>query len=142
MFNIYCDGGCSGNPGPGGYGMVVMNDNNDIVIEKFSDYSNMTTNNIEELKGLIRSLEYCQMHPQDKFIIWVDSAYAIGCIVTWAPGWENNNWTRPKGKEIKNLDLVKKGYYLYSILQNCEIRKIKGHSGIIGNELADKLTKK
>ena len=77
MLKIYTDGACSKNPGPGGYGIIVMNDD-DNVIYYDSKYENDTTNNIQEIKALIHGFAFAKLRPQEKCIIYSDSAYAIG----------------------------------------------------------------
>jgi ribonuclease HI len=66
--------------------------------------------------------------------------YSINCIQTWAISWEKKNWTK-KGGEIKNLELIKKAYYLYNqIRKEVKLSHIKAHAGYEGNELADRMT--
>jgi len=69
-----------------------------------------------------------------------DSMYSIDCISKWAISWEKKNWTK-KGGEIKNLEIIKKAYYLYNdIKENISLTHIKAHVGFEGNELADRMT--
>jgi ribonuclease HI len=136
---IFTDGACSGNPGPGGYGLVVMNDEENTIINCIKHQELSTTNNIQELKALIHGFVYAAACPNRHVIIYSDSAYAISVFTQWAKNWENNNWTKSDNKPIKNLDLIKKGYEIFKNLSNCEIIKVKGHAENIGNELADAL---
>ena len=137
--NVYTDGSCSVNPGPGGYGVVVLDDNDSNIIYDFHAHSKETTNNIQELKALIHAFFLASLRPNDFFNIYADSAYAIGVFTQWAHNWERNNWTKSDNKPIKNLELIKKGYSIYKTLKNCRIIKVAGHNDNIGNELADAL---
>lgn len=136
---IYTDGACSGNPGPGGYGVVALNDEETEIILIKSNKEENTTNNIQELKALIYAFIVAKTFPQGKVIIYSDSAYAINVFTQWASNWEKNNWTKSDNKPIKNLDLIQKGYQIFSELSNCEIYKVAGHAAIPGNEMADAL---
>jgi len=136
---IYCDGACSGNPGAGGRGVVIMNDEETKVIKCITHQELSTTNNIQELKALITGFAYAAGCPTKHITIYSDSAYAIGVFTQWAKNWKLNNWTKSDNKPIKNLDLIIKGYEIFENLSNCEIVKVKGHGDNIGNELADAL---
>jgi len=71
--------------------------------------------------------------------IFSDSQYSIDCVTKWAYGWKSKSWTK-KGGEIKNLDIIKKSHELYDIIKNkITVKHVKGHSGIEGNELADRM---
>lgn len=136
---IYCDGSAKFNPGPGGYGIVLMNDEETKII-KYAKYQELfTTNNIQELKALIHAFSYALVLNDKHFTIYSDSAYAINTFTLWAKKWKENGWLKSDNKEIKNLDLIKKGYEIFEELSNCEIIKVKGHADNIGNELADAL---
>ena len=138
---IYTDGACSGNPGPGGYGVVVLSEDEKTVLYDYNCFEDNTTNNIQELKALIHAFAFIKSLEQNniKITIYSDSAYAINTFTTWAQTWEKNGWVKSDKKPIKNLDLIKKGYSLYKELNNFEIIKVAGHSGIVGNEMADAL---
>ena len=73
---IYCDGACSGNPGPGGYGVVICDDNN-VLLNYYSNHEKYTTNNIQELKSLIFCFLIAKEKPTEQITIYSDSAYAI-----------------------------------------------------------------
>lgn len=136
---IYCDGACSGNPGTGGYGVVIMNDEETKVIKTITHQELSTTNNIQELKALIHAFSYALVLNDKHFTIYSDSAYAINTFTLWAKKWKENGWLKSDNKPIKNLDLIIKGYEIFENLSNCEIVKVKGHAENIGNELADAL---
>ena len=138
---IYCDGGCTPNPGKAGSGVAVYRDNK--VDELwYGLYESMGTNNTAELGALYQSLLIAQQEIDkgNKVEIKCDSMYSINCIQTWAISWEKKGWTK-KGGEIKNLDIIKKSYYLYNKIKAfIRLSHIKAHAGFEGNELADRMT--
>lgn len=138
MLKIYTDGSAAPNPGPGGYGVVIMNQN------EIWDYSNhqeyRTTNNRMELSAILRAVEIAQRFPEEHFIIYSDSAYCVNAINTWMYKWQKNDWKKKDGTLVENLDLIKCLYkYFSSNLFFCQIEKVQGHAGQVGNELADAL---
>jgi len=138
---IYCDGGCTPNPGKAGSGVAVYR--NEALFELwYGLYEEMGTNNTAELGALYESLCIAQEEARNgnKVTIKCDSMYAINCIKTWAISWEKKGWTK-KGGEIKNLDIIKKAYFLYNeIKKDVKLLHIKAHAGFEGNELADRMT--
>lgn len=136
---IYCDGACSGNPGEAGSGLAIYsNKKNPVLLH--GAYEKDGTNNIAELNALYQALIIArQSNSQNIITIYSDSKYSIDCITTWAYGWKAKGWTK-KGGEIKNLELIKEAHQLYERLKNkIEIHHVKGHSGVEGNELADRM---
>ena len=138
--SIYCDGACEGNPGEAGSGIAIYYESNQKPELYYGNYEKNGTNNIAELNALKKSLEIAKQSTSSKIIsIYSDSLYSINCIQLWAKNWENNNWTK-KGGEIKNLELIKSCYYLYEEVKSfIELKHVKAHSGIEGNELADRM---
>ena len=136
---IYCDGACSGNPGNAGSGLAIYSNKKNPVL-LYGAYEEEGTNNIAELNALHQALTIASQTSSENIIsIYSDSKYAIDCITTWAYSWKKNGWTK-KGGEIKNLKLVQEAHYLYEKLKNkIEIIHVKGHAGIEGNELADRM---
>ncbi len=138
---IYCDGGCSPNPGESGSGIALYRGG--VVSELwFGLYERMGTNNTAELNALYESLLLARKESEagNKVHIKCDSMYSINCIKTWAPGWERNGWTK-KGGAIKNLEIIKLSYALYNqIKHKISLTHIKAHAGLEGNELADRMT--
>lgn len=136
---IYCDGACSGNPGFAGSGLAIYsNTRNPVLLH--GDFVEVGTNNIAELNALYQALVIAKQTSSENIItIFSDSKYSIDCITTWAYGWKAKGWTK-KGGEIKNLELIKKIHDLYERIKDLiEIKHVKGHSGIEGNELADRM---
>ena len=134
---IFTDGACSGNPGPGGYGVVAIEDGQIIAVN--SQSCENTTNNREELKAIIQAFELASIF-QKEVTIYSDSAYAVNMINDWIWNWAKNDWKNSKKKEVENIDLVKIIYnYITKENYNCRVIKVKGHAGEVGNELADAL---
>ncbi len=132
---IYTDGGCSGNPGPGGYGAVLLYGTNR---KEISEGYKLTTNNRMEMLACIKALEILK-YPCE-VSLFSDSKYVINGIEKgWAKKWEANNWKRNKDEMAKNPDLWSK------LLRLCESHNVtftwvKGHAGNNENERCDELT--
>jgi len=138
---IYCDGGCTPNPGESGSGVALYRDDK-LSALYYGLYEPMGTNNTAELGALYESLLLAQKESQNgnRVAIKCDSMYSIDCITKWAISWEKKNWTK-KGGAIKNLEIIKKCYYLYNeIKKDVKLSHIKAHAGFEGNELADRMT--
>lgn len=137
--HIYCDGACSGNPGPAGSGIAIYSNKNRPVL-LYGAYVENGTNNIAELNALYQALIIAsQSGFKEQIYIFSDSKYAIDCISTWAYSWKKNNWSKKSG-EIKNLELIIEAHTLYEKLKKQLILEhVKGHNGVEGNELADRM---
>ncbi len=136
---IYCDGACSGNPGNAGSGLAIYSNKRNPVL-LYGAFEEVGTNNIAELNALHQALVIARQTSSENIIsIYSDSKYAIDCITTWAYSWKKNGWSK-KGGEIKNLELIIEAHTLYEKLKDkIEINHVKGHSGVEGNELADRM---
>lgn len=136
---IYCDGACSGNPGNAGSGLAIYSNSKKPVL-LYGAFIENGTNNIAELNALFQALLIAsQTTSQNIISIFADSKYAIDCITTWAYSWKKNGWSKKSG-EIKNLELIQEAHYLYEKLKDkIEIIHVRGHKGIEGNELADRM---
>ena len=134
--NIYTDGACRGNPGDGGWGVLIEYEN--FSKEYFGGEKN-TTNNKMELKAAIEGLrllkETCEVH------ITTDSKYVMDGITSWIQNWKKNNWMNSSKKEVKNKDLWIELDKLTS-MHNVKWNWVKGHSGHEKNETADCLANK
>lgn len=142
---IYTDGACSGNPGPGGWGMVF---NSDEKCDTFSGMSLATTNNQMELMAVIKALARIikNYDVEDEFELYSDSAYVISSInQQWVARWKLNNWRTTSGDKVKNQDLWLKFDRVYSKLiadgYKVKFIKVKGHSGNTFNELVDSIAR-
>lgn len=139
ILKIYCDGACSGNPGNAGSGIAIyFDDKNPVLL--YGDFIESGTNNIAELNALYKALQIAdESKTNNNISIFTDSKYAIDCISTWAYSWKKNGWSK-KGGEIKNLELIIEAHTLYEKLKTkIEIKHVKGHAGVEGNELADRM---
>lgn len=137
--SIYCDGACSGNPGNAGSGLAIYYEGNKPEL-LYGAFVKDGTNNIAELNALYQALFIASnTKSPEKIDIYSDSKYSIDCISVWAYSWKKNGWSK-KGGEIKNLELIQKSHNLYEkIKNNITISHVKGHSGVEGNELADRM---
>ena len=130
---IYTDGACKGNPGVGGWGAILKyKDKN----KKIYGYDGNTTNNRMELTSAIKALDV--LKEKSKVVLYTDSKYVMNGITIWIDNWKKNNWKTSNKKEVKNIDLWKLVDRLNSF-HEVEWKWIKGHSGDIGNEMADEL---
>lgn len=136
MIDIYVDGSCLGS-GEGGFGVVVFLSERQVRIYNYREEK--TTNNRMEIQSLLVALEIATQDFKDKLVmIYSDSAYCVNMFNSWIRNWAMNGWTRSRGQKIENLDLVKDLYkYAAAGFPNYRVAKVSGHSGIIGNELAD-----
>lgn len=131
---IFTDGGARPNPGPGGWGMVWVEDGK--IIEARHGHESNTTNNRMELTALIEAF---RLAPADKALeIFSDSELCVNTINQWAASWERNGWRRKSGA-IKNLELVQELYALSKQKPLLKLKWIKAHNGWLWNEYADSL---
>ena len=131
---IFSDGACSGNPGPGGYGVILRCDGKE---KELSGGEPDTTNNRMELSGVIAGLEALK-YPC-RVIIQTDSRYVVdGIEKGWARSWQRNNWIKSDKKPALNKDLWER---LLELLELHEVSFvwIKGHAGHEENERCDRL---
>ena len=131
---IYTDGSCKKNPGPGGWG-VYCNDT------ELCGKEDKTTNNRMEMTAVIEALEHFILC--DHIIIHTDSKYVKNGITLWIKKWKLNGWKTATNKDVKNQDLWKKMDLLIDkrINLKTEWLWVKGHTGIKGNERADQLAR-
>jgi len=133
---IYCDGACQGNPGKAGSGLALYHGAEKPTL-LYGKYTANGTNNTAELHALYKALLLAKDAPKAE--IYSDSKYSIDCITTWAYGWKAKGWKK-KGGEIKNLELIKQAHTLYETIKgHTTVKHVKAHSGIEGNELADRM---
>ena len=133
---IYTDGACSGNPGPGGWGAILMYDE---MKKEISGGEKNTTNNIMELTAAIKALE-CLKFPCE-VELYSDSAYLVNAFnQKWIEGWIKNNWKNSNKEEVKNKELWEKLIDLNKI-HKIKFIKVKGHSDNIYNNRCDELAR-
>ena len=137
---IYTDGGCSGNPGPGGWGIVVIADG---IAKQLSGGEKLTTNNRMELTAAITALQVIRNtlgFAQRPVKLHIDSQYVKNGITTWIKGWKSKGWKTADKKPVKNQDLWVQLDALNEGL-NIDWIWVKGHAGIEYNEICDQLCK-
>ena len=132
---IYTDGACKGNPGPGGWGVLILLENEQI---ELSGGSKETTNNQMELIAAIETLK--ALTKPTKIIIITDSNYVKKGITEWLPSWKENNWKTSAKKEVKNKKLWQELEELVN-KNKVDWKWVKGHAGNIENERADFLAR-
>ena len=131
---VFTDGGASPNPGPGGWGVVWVEQNE--IREQRHGSEKDTTNNRMELRALIEA--YSMLPEEIDVTIYSDSNLCVQTINTWAAGWQKRGWKRKTGP-IKNLDLVKELYELSLRRPKVRLEWVKAHNGWRWNEYADAL---
>lgn len=144
---IYTDGSANPNPGPGGFGVIVLDNQEKFVYNLYRESSENTTNNREELKAILYCLKKygVNIFEEDKIefiripIVYSDSAYAINTYNDWMWRWARNDWIKSDGAKAENLDIIQEYFDLWNQGYRIELRKVKGHSNVPGNILADKL---
>ena len=133
---IWTDGACSGNPGPGGWGVLVRVDGKE---KELHGGEAATTNNRMELMAAIVSLEF---QPKgSKVILHTDSQYVKDGLTKWMAGWKRNGWKTADRKPVKNQDLWIRLEAAASS-HKVDWRWVRGHDGNEGNERADALARK
>ena len=132
---VYTDGACSGNPGPGGWGATIRMNEETFDINGGDEN---TTNNRMELMAAIKALDY--IDKDYEITLFTDSNYVKDGITKWINNWKKNNWKTASKKPVKNSDLWKELDSLHS--ERAVIWKwVKGHAGDPGNERADELAR-
>ena len=137
---IYTDGGCSGNPGPGGWGTVIIDGEN---LTKLSGGKKQTTNNRMELSAAINALEAVVKNTEWRsrhVEVYSDSQYVKNGITSWIKNWKKNGWKTAAKKPVLNQDLWIALDTLYNQL-DIEWKWVKGHAGVEYNEICDQLCK-
>ncbi len=131
---IFSDGASKGNPGPGGYGAVVVLPEGKVI--ELGEGEGYTTNNRMELAGAIAGLT--EAKGEEEIVFYTDSKYVINGMTGWIYGWQKNNWQTKEKKEVLNRDLWEK------LVEAAKNKKIKwqyvgGHVGVAGNERCDEI---
>ena len=139
--DLYTDGACSGNPGKGGFGGILMCNGRQ---KEYSGFEEMTTNNRMELMSAINALSVIKNTPgfsERPVIVNIDSQYVKNGITTWIKSWKVKGWKTADKKPVKNQDLWIVLDELNNSL-NVSWNWVKGHAGIEYNEICDQLCQK
>jgi len=133
---IYTDGACSGNPGPGGWGALLVYGGREK--ELSGGTAKDTTNNRMEMMAAIKALQSLKPNYAREIILYTDSKYLKDGITSWIHGWKKRGWKKADKKPVLNVDLWQE---LDALVQGKHIdwRWVKGHNGDPGNERADEL---
>jgi ribonuclease HI len=139
VIEVYTDGACSGNPGPGSCAYAIVDNN---VIGRHETFRfQESTNNIMEMTAVIKALEYClRAHPKDQIYLYTDSQYVQKGMQERAARWKKNEWRGSAGKPIANVQLWEQILVLQSKL-DVTCQWLRGHSGNPFNEFVDNLCK-
>jgi ribonuclease HI len=133
VVQIYTDGACRGNPGPGGWAATLELGEH---LRELSGAEAQTTNNRMELTGVIRALE--TLKRPVKAVVYTDSEYVRRGITEWMKAWKARDWKTADRKPVKNRDLWEQ-LDLQAARHEIDWRWVKGHSGVPGNERVDAL---
>lgn len=136
----YTDGACSGNPGPGGWGVLMHAVDGDTVLKarELCGGEAETTNNRMELVAAITALE--TLSAPSRITVVTDSAYLKGGVTGWIFGWKRNGWKTATGKPVKNVELWQR-LDAAQVKHEVTWEWVKGHAGHLGNEKADALAR-
>ena len=145
---IYIDGSAHPNPGPGGFGVIVLDNNEKLLYNYNRQFKNKVTNNEMELKAILYSfLNYgininnplYGFNNYDIPIVYSDSNYCVQTFNEWMFNWARNGWIKSDKNIPENLDLIQTYYDWYQKGYRIDLRKVKGHAGNKWNEIADQL---
>lgn len=137
---IYTDGACSGNPGAGGWAVVIAYKDK---VKLLSGNFEETTNNKMELVAMLKSLEYISEKGFSNVEVYSDSAYVVNAInENWIVKWKMNQWVNSKKEDVKNRNIWESIYWYLNVKfpkigSSVRIMKVKGHNGNTLNEIAD-----
>lgn len=140
MLEAYIDGSSRGNPGPGGYGVVCINNEKKCI--EIGEYHAHTTNNRMELQAVIAAIglvePYLRSSQEHTYILYSDSAYVVHGITMWISGWKQKGWVTASKNPVLNIDLWKQiDEYMQRYGGQIRVQKVSGHSGVELNERAD-----
>lgn len=131
--DLYCDGACRGNPGPGGWGVLLRSGGHE---KRLYGSAPLTTNNRMELQGAIEGL--AALRKDCSVTVWTDSEYVKKGMTEWIEGWKARGWKTSARQPVKNADLWQR-LEAETLRHQVDWRWVKGHAGHEGNEIADQL---
>jgi len=135
IVEVFCDGACSGNPGPGGYGAILRCGGH---TKELSGGAKETTNNRMEMSAAIEALR--QLTRPCQVIITTDSQYLVKGMTEWIAGWQRKGWRNSKKEPVLNKDLWEQLLVLTSS-HSVQWKWVKGHAGHAENERCDQLAR-
>lgn len=135
---VYTDGACKGNPGPGGYAAIILQNGSEKVVQ---GSNKQTTNNIMELTAVLESLKVLvDKHSNKSIQYFVDSEYVVKGINIWSNGWKKNGWKTKTGK-VKNLEIWKEILLLKDKFKRIKFEWVRGHDDNELNERCDQIAR-
>ena len=134
MQDIYTDGSCLGNPGPGGWAVSGAG-------IKMSGGQDQTTNNVMEMTAVVKALETCLVRDILEIRLFTDSNYVKNGITSWIKNWKRNGWRTSTGAPVKNKELWIEIDSLSQKMKSVEWKWVKAHNGHPQNELVDRLAR-
>jgi ribonuclease HI len=132
---VFCDGACSGNPGPGGFGCILRSGSRE---KELSGAEPHTTNNRMELLGAITALE--SLKRPCEVVLTTDSQYLVKGMTEWIQGWIRKGWKNSKREDVLNRDLWERLLALTAV-HRVQWHWIRGHNGHVENERCDELAR-
>lgn len=135
IVEIFCDGACSGNPGPGGYGAILRYGGR---VKELSGGAELTTNNRMEMTAAIEALR--QLKRPCRVLITTDSQYLVKGMTEWIEGWQRKGWRNSKKEPVVNKDLWE---LLLALTKSHSVKWkwVRGHDGHVENERCDQLAR-
>jgi ribonuclease HI len=133
---VYTDGACSGNPGPGGWGAILIYGEKE---KTLSGFEANTTNNRMEMMAAIAALEALRQPCQVE--LYTDSTYVMKGMSEWLPGWKARGWKTADKKPVKNAELWQR-LEAAAEMHKVHWKWVKGHNGHVMNERADELARR
>ncbi len=138
---VFTDGAAKGNPGPGGWGAIVLLVGGRVV--EFGGAEDHTTNNRMEMTAAIAALEFLAAEAlDDHVLIFADSSYVIDGATKWVAAWKRRGWKKADGNGVLNRDLWERLAALCSVRTRRRLlswKRVRGHAGVLGNERADEI---
>lgn len=135
--HLYSDGACSGNPGPGGWGYVLV-DSNEQSVNEGGGFQPSTTNNRMEMTAVIEGLKQAHRQKIKSILILSDSTYVIRGFTQWRFGWKKRNWVTAEGEPVSNQELWQE-LDRVAVGIKIEWKYVRGHQGTPGNERVDRI---
>tara|TARA_B100001250_G_scaffold359275_1_gene336072 strand:- start:904 stop:1344 length:441 start_codon:yes stop_codon:yes gene_type:complete len=133
MIEVYTDGSCLGNPGPGGWAYLIKQPDK----KEDSGGKCLTTNNVMEMTAVIKALEKCLELELKTIRLFTDSNYVLMGLVEWSKNWQRNGWKTASGGEVKNKELWLRMLDLMEPFDIIDLKWVKAHNGNVNNEYVD-----
>lgn len=144
MLVFYTDGSAHPNPGPGGYGVVgIQSEDEKVIFTRSRQYAGPVTNNEMEIKAILYVMLLFGKNVFDEWgavpTVYSDSAYCVNMFNNWMFKWAAADWKKSNGEPPENLELVQAYYEHWQKGYRIDLKKVKGHNGNNWNEMADRL---